>query len=57
MNMNKESLTDLWDIITHTKICIIEVPEEDARGEASKDIWGAGVGNSDQILSNIISKY
>ena len=34
MKRNEDSLSDFWDNITHTNICIIEVPE----GEESKGV-------------------
>lgn len=31
MKKNEQSLKDMWDIITHTNICIMGVPEGEER--------------------------
>ena len=39
MKRNEDSIRDIWDIIKHTNICIIEVPEGRGREKASEKIF------------------
>ena len=45
MKRNEASLRDFWDNITHTNICIIEVPEGERREGPEKILEAAMVKN------------
>lgn len=51
MRKNEQSLKDLCDSIKHTNICIIEVPEEERKGQ--KNIWR----NNDQKFPKSEERY
>ena len=44
MKRNKDSLTDLWDSIKHTNICIIGIPEGEERSGNSFNFPGGSDG-------------
>ena len=44
MKRNQDSLTDLWDSIKHTNICIIGIPEGEVRSDNSFNFPGGSDG-------------
>ena len=46
MKRNKDSLTDLWDSIKHTSICIIGIPDGEDRSDNSCNFLGGSDGKA-----------
>ena len=46
MKRNKDSLTDLWDSIKHTSICIIGIPDGEDRSDNSCNFPGGSDGKA-----------